>query len=124
MKRRTQRRKAQKRATRRVRKGLVFMGGRISNWKITDLLRNEKKTRNTELNALKKRGDFLKSIGLNSAEYNKLSEVQQQYVNSMYKKSLNLELTNNEKKGIMNYYQTYKIKSENEKQQENAAYMH
>ena len=124
MKRRTQRRKAQKRATRRVRKGLVFMGGRISNWKITDLLRNEKKTRNTELNALKKRVDFLKSIGLNSAEYNKLSEVQQQYVNSMYKKSLNLELTNNEKKGIMNYYQTYKIKSENEKQQENAAYMH
>ena len=126
MKRRTQKRKVRN-STRRVRKGLVFMGGQghnsnrnhISNWKIKPLLDKEKSNRGNEIYALTKRGEFLKSIGLSLAEYNKLSQVQKDYIDSMYN---NPNLTNNDRMGMTTYYQTYKTKSNNDKQKENAAY--
>jgi len=126
MKRRTQKRKVRN-STRKVRKGLVFMGGQghtgnrnhISNWKIKPLLDKEKSNRGNEIYALTKRGKFLKSIGLSLAEYNKLSQVQKDYIDSMYN---NPNLTNNDRMGMTTYYQIYKTKSNNDKQKENEAY--
>ena len=127
MKRRTQKRKVRN-STRRIRKGLVFMGGQghnsnrnhISNWKIKPLLDKEKLNRGNEIKALIKWGDFLKSIGLSLAEYNKLSQVQQKYIDSMYN---NPDLPNNDKKGMRHYYEIYMQKSNNDKQKENDVYI-
>jgi len=134
MKRRTQKqRKTRRRApathkVRKVRKGLVFMGGEgytpdrkpISNFVIGKFLHNSKGNQLTEINALTNRSKFLKSIGLSLAEYNNLSQVQKDYVDSMY---YNPDLSNIEKKGIRNYYNEYRLKSNNDKQKENAEYV-
>ena len=53
------------------------------------------------------------------AEYNNLSQVQKDYIDSMYN---NPDLSNNEKSGIRNYYKEYLLKSNNDKQKENVAY--
>jgi hypothetical protein len=126
MKRRTQRRRRTPK-TRKVRKGLVFMGGEgytpdrkpISNFVIGKFLKNRKGNQLNEINALTNRSKFLISIGLSLAEYNNLSQVQKDYIDSMYN---NPDLSNNEKSGIRNYYKEYLLKSNNDKQKENVAY--
>ena len=113
--------------TRRVRKGLVFMGGEmydpnrkpISNFVIGKFLKNSKGNQLKEINSIRQKGEFLKSIGLSLAEYHKLSQVQREYIDSMYN---NPALTNNDKKEMEHYYKIYMQKSNNGKREENAVY--
>ena len=91
----------------------------ISNFVISKFLKQSKGQQINEINALIKRGDFLKSIGLKLEEYNKLSQVQKDYIDSMYN---NPDLHNNDKKGMKYYYEIYMQKSNNDKRKENAVY--
>ena len=91
----------------------------ISNFVIGKYLKNSKGNQLKEINSIRQKGEFLKSIGLSLAEYHKLSQVQREYIDSMYN---NPALTNNDKKEMEHYYKIYMQKSNNGKREENAVY--